>query len=345
MSSKRWPLLLTLLLCLAQTSEAVFLVPGRLTLRQHGRTETFGVLILLGDYYRDVYGLADVQQQLLLGTEHVDSKAFVQEYLALVQDWYFQQMARHPQVYGPNLASITQGLSELEPIQDGLSSAVIVTEPESLTHPLALFRVTTQGKDSLVPSQRHFLGKGLNPAKISRAERRWDTVVVPDFSDAGLQWRSFPLEFPIQERMHSWWVGAVNELKNWGLEPRFSRRLFPFQYNLAWKFGMFTYGANQTLVSKVACDCYGQALLEYYNQYNLLPIDTICNEHTQYIPLHFLEATAGMLREGIHDRVIKISKGVLPHGVFSYDWTLAEQLPSIRCVDELLRNKRAKPRR
>ncbi|MBI3295830.1 MAG: hypothetical protein HYZ71_13975 [Deltaproteobacteria bacterium] len=261
---------------------------------------------------------------------------WITEQISKYQEWYFSQLKKYPQIYGDEAQNIAQGLGRAEPALDGLSSFVmisLVTESGRLEDeiPVLLFRVSRPGKDGLLPSERHYLHRGLSHAHPNFEIPHTRRVALPTLI-AGPVKDHFPITVPAPTESILWPVGGKLELKSYCMDPVYAPYVLPYAFYIADVHRLFTYGGEEPpegitgaaggvisefhrplmgMLSPILwADNYGGVLDREYSLLGLRQYTRIQSRETAHKKITFRYSRDSILRERLRARIERL--GGLP---------------------------------
>ncbi|MBY0372038.1 hypothetical protein K2X33_15240 [bacterium] len=189
--------------------------------------------------------------ELLAESYHPNSGTFVEAYLTALYGWYFQQIAAHPEIYGTRIHETIQELMLMEPIFDGLSSTLVLTEFRQLNLPLASIRVALTDKKGFLPFQNHWKGRIEKPIPPLKLHSEWHHAPLLQHTDVRGE---YVLGLPFSKSLVFGPVGARAEFKTTSFNPLSKRQYDPDLYAVSQELGLFYRGSD------------GAALTDYYSQ-------------------------------------------------------------------------------
>jgi len=224
--------------------------------------ERFSVIAVLANHMaHPAWPVNDAFAEMLVENQHSSSRRFVELYLNGLYAWYLKQLENYPQIYGPEVALITPDLLHEEPIFDGRSSILVLTEYKKPFRPLATLRATPPLLNGLLPYQNHF---GVDIAgRLPLIEPREMWGPTPQLVQS-FQRGHFPMGLPFGRVQRKHLRGAHAELKTYFLDPRMKGDLFPFVYAIARELQFFTRGLDGVMLSDFFLQAYGRLLPRYH---------------------------------------------------------------------------------
>ncbi len=351
-------LLLFLILVLAISAEAYYVIPYELRLGTGAKQQRYTVLVVLADHYDHHFGEQDGLTQALAQNFHPDSKVFLDEYLKVPYQWYLEQFAKNPAAYGDEGGRIAEGLKQFESIANGRSSAVIITEHNNLNKVLAFARVDTADPNGLLSSENHFLTKGLNGERFTAPKLDFTWSGVSDFRPEAYQTEFHKLAYPVEDRQHFWLEGENVELKNFAIDKKAMRKFFRPLFLIARQHKMFDWGAKTfpkelttwpdgsaipeearerfgVRASHVWLDAYSDYMKSLYESMGFKVWKTINNEHTHHRDLHFMYAPVRDFDRSTQDKVLTLMSK--DESWLVSEKTLSGLLQRANCVDDLIK--------
>lgn len=224
--------------------------------------ERFSVVAVLADHMaHPAWPANDAFAELLVENRHANPGRFVERYLNGLYAWYLKQLENYPQIYGPEVALITPDLMQEEPIFDGRSSILVLTEYQSPFRPLATLRATPPLANGLLPHQNHFGVEVAGELPLLEPQQVW--APVPQLAQS-FRRGHFPIGLPFERVMRKHQRGARVELKTYFLDPRMKGDLFPFVYAIARELQFFTRGLDGVMLSDFFLQAYGRLLPRYH---------------------------------------------------------------------------------
>ncbi len=222
----------------------------------------FSVVAVLADHLaHPAWPANDAFAELIVENRHPNPGRFVERYLNGLYAWYLNQLENYPQIYGPEVALITPDLMHEEPIFDGRSSILVLTEYQNPFRPLATLRATPPLANGLLPYQNHFGIEIAGELPLLEPKEVWSPTpqLQPSF-----QRGHFPIGLPFGRTMRKHPRGARAELKTYFLDPRMKGDLFPFVYAIARELQFFTRGLDGVMLSDFFLQAYGRLLPRYH---------------------------------------------------------------------------------
>lgn len=339
-------------LWLSAAARAEFLLPYSMTL---GAEERYSVFVILPDYYLRDFGDDSGLSALLASSYLPNSKKLLLDYIQIPQLWYGTQIEREPRIYGVHREQIARDLGTFESMGDGNGAIIVVTRYGLPDQPVALFRVEPQAPGLLLPSNRHFLDKGLDGREFPVNPAALVTDSFPQHAFATGLDHVLNLQFPLGVVKKLWRRHGNAEAKNYAITPELRRRLFPYIFSIAWYHRMFSYSAHTypdiptrgTLLDTIWLDCYGDLLAGFYEDLGYKTWgEKINNDHTYGLDLRFMYASVeAMLRGNLSTIANHYGEAFRMESWLRFDHDLARGTIGLGCAQDLVEAAAPKSRR